>query len=108
MKTRIKEIKYADGKSVYKAQFKKGIKSDLRDFYHDFKKNPLLIILFLPLMIIPFFIFANTYNSCDFSSLEDAKEHIDGLYEGERLEKEKRENKKKSKKIVSKTYIKYP
>ena len=108
MKTRIKTIEYADGKIFYYAQYKDSLSKELNDALDVFKRNPLIFIICLPIFIIVFIIMHFTYNSTKFSILEDAKNHIDALYEEERLEKEKRENKRKSKKVVNKTYIKYP
>lgn len=112
MKTRIKEIKYGDGKIIYKAQSNNGLKSCFHEMANDFIGNPLLTILFLPLFLIMHFILCFIYyfiwNESEYNSLSEAQKHINNIYEDIKIQKEKKEKQKLSKKIVSKTYIKYP
>lgn len=112
MKARIKEVKYADGKVIYKAQSNSGLKSCFRKMVDDFIRNPLLTILFIPLFLIVYFILGFIYyfvwNESEYNSLSEAQKHIDDIYEDIKIEKEKKEKQKLAKKIVSKTYIKYP
>ena len=48
------------------------------------------------------------WDESQYSSLSEAQEHIDEIYKEIKLKKEKKEQQKLAKKVVSKKYIKYP
>lgn len=108
MKTRIKEIRYGDGKVIYKAQSMSGFKDALRDLYDEFKKNPLILIIILPIIITVYPIMIFTWDESKYESLSEAQQHIDDIYRNIKINEEKKEKAKLAKKVVSKTYIKYP
>lgn len=108
MKTRIKEIKYGDGKTTYKAQWTFGFKSIFYDFEKDCRKYSKLIIFLYLIFIIPLTISCFSWNEAEYEKLDDAKKHIDDIYDKIKSKKEKKEKEKLAKKVVSKTYIKYP
>lgn len=117
MKTRIKLVTYSDDKTKYVVQTFR-----LREIwkFEGMLKSPILFWGYVSISI-PYFIFylidyvflwedRNTH-----SSLENAKKEIDEIYskidainkQKERFIKDKIE-KQKSKKVIKKTYLKYP
>lgn len=122
MKTRIKIVKYADGRTVYFAQTKISFSDTILEGFMD---NPVVFIFFLPISILGSFIASKTtwknmrktdeclvsVGDMDFNehdSIEEAKSTIDLFLLNEKADLEMKQAKKKSKKVVSKTYLKYP
>lgn len=110
MKTRIKQIKYGDGKATYEVQTLRYFNPLFNRFFKP--KNDaefLALIMCLPfLLIVMVFLLLFWLPQKDFSSIDEAKNYIDEIYSGISCEKEEKEKAKLSKKVVSKTYIKYP
>jgi hypothetical protein len=117
MKTRIKFIKYSN--NIIKYQVQAFRLRELRSF-KDMFDDPFYFI-YSVIIIIPYFIhYLISYlflweNKSIYNSLEDAKKDIDEMHEYLKQKEKQKEKEKlddiyirKSKKVVSKTYIKYP